>query len=94
MKLPVLVVYTIWYEITRGVLSITKPKTVSELIQISGLTHDISVWKGNAQDLIVKENIPLKDVIGCRDDIMTTLIKKCGLEYKMAFDIMESIKKR
>lgn len=79
-------------EITRGVLSITKPKTVSELIQISGLTHGTGVWKGNAQDLIVKENIPLKDVIGCRDDIMTTLIKY-GLEYKMAFDIMESVRK-
>lgn len=79
-------------KLTRAVLEITKPKTISELIQVSGLTHGTGVWKNNAKDLIMEEGILLKDVIGCRDDIMTTLIRY-GLAPKLSFDIMESVRK-
>ncbi len=76
---------------TRRVLEETNPKTFGDLVIISGLTHGTDVWSNNAQ-LLVQNGIPLTDVIGCRDDIMTYLIEK-GLESITAFTIMESVRK-
>ncbi len=75
----------------RGILELTKPKTFSDLVIISGLSHGTDVWLNNAKDLVEK-GIPLQNVIGCRDDIMTYLIHR-GLKPKDAFFIMESVRK-
>lgn len=77
--------------ITRRTLELTRPKVFSELVQISGLSHGTDVWAGNAEELI-KSGLPLKDVIGCRDDIMSTLMSY-GLESADAFKIMEFVRK-
>jgi len=76
---------------TRNTIEETRPKVFSELVQISGLSHGTDVWRGNAQELI-HSGIKLSDVIGCRDDIMSTLISY-NLESKDAFDIMEVVRK-
>ncbi|MBQ2510337.1 MAG: PolC-type DNA polymerase III, partial [Erysipelotrichaceae bacterium] len=76
---------------TRNTIEETRPKVFSELVQISGLSHGTDVWRGNAQDLI-HAGIKLSDVIGCRDDIMSTLISY-NLKSKDAFDIMEVVRK-
>lgn len=75
----------------RGILQETSPKTFSDLIQISGLSHGTDVWNNNAKDL-VDEGIALRDVIGCRDDIMSTMLSY-GLPSKASFDIMEKVRK-
>ena len=79
-------------EFVRGVLEETNPKTFSDLVIISGLTHGTGVWQGNADDLIKNKGIKLQDVIGCRDDIMTYLISK-DIPSNIAFMIMEDVRK-
>lgn len=76
----------------RGMVEETHPTTFAELLQLSGLSHGTDVWLGNAQDLIKEGIATLKTVIGCRDDIMVYLMH-AGLNPKMAFTIMERVRK-
>ena len=76
----------------RGMVDETHPTTFAELLQLSGLSHGTDVWLGNAQDLIKTGIADLSTVIGCRDDIMVYLMH-AGLAPKMAFTIMERVRK-
>lgn len=76
----------------RGMVDETHPTTFAELLQLSGLSHGTDVWLGNAQDLIKAGIADLSTVIGCRDDIMVYLMH-AGLNPKMAFTIMERVRK-
>lgn len=81
----------------RKMLEETHPKTFAELVKISGLSHGTDVWANNSQDLVNNKypefgQINFKSLIGCRDDIMVSLMYY-GLEPKDAFEIMEFVRK-
>ena len=76
----------------RQMLVDTQPRSMEELIRISGLSHGTDVWVGNAQDIIKAGIAPLKKCICTRDDIMNQLIR-WGVESMTAFVIMESVRK-
>lgn len=73
-----------------------EPESFYELVKVSGLSHGENVWEKNAECLTSGTTeygiINFKDTIGCRDDIMVQLLQN-GLEPKMAFDIMEFVRK-
>ena len=76
----------------RGMLEETKPRTMEELLRISGLSHGTDVWLGNAQDIIASGTASLSECVCCRDDIMNYLIDK-GVKPKLSFTTMESVRK-
>ena len=77
---------------TRQMLVDTQPDGFDMLVRLSGFSHGTDVWLGNAKDLILSGTASVKETVGCRDDIMLFLISK-GMDPKMAFKIMEAVRK-
>ena len=79
-------------QFVRGMLTETRPSSMEELVRISGLSHGTAVWVGNIQDILRAGKTDLKHAICTRDDIMNQLMDY-GVEPKMAFTIMEFVRK-
>ncbi len=83
-------------QFVRGMLRDSRPKTFADIVKVSGLSHGTDVWLNNAEMLVMGKTqygeIPFKDVIGCRDDIMVYLIQN-GMPSDKAFEISEFIRK-
>lgn len=69
-----------------------KPTHFADLVKIAGLSHGTNVWQGNVRDLIVNNVASFDEVVGCRDDIMVSLINY-GLDPSRAFKISEFVRK-
>ncbi|WP_027334548.1 PolC-type DNA polymerase III [Mycoplasmopsis felifaucium] len=76
----------------RQLLRQAHPTSFADLISVCGLSHGTNVWLHNAQNLILKEGLTLKQVISCRDDIMIMLIDQ-GVDRLFAFNVMEKVRK-
>ena len=69
-----------------------KPTHFADLVKIAGLSHGTDVWNGNVRDLIINKVATFEEAVGCRDDIMVSLINY-GLDSSSAFKISEFVRK-
>ena len=79
-------------ELTRQMLSDTKPDRFDTLVRLSGFAHGEAVWMGNARELILEKKASVGETVACRDDIMLFLLSK-GMDDRYAFKVSESVRK-
>ncbi len=77
---------------TINMLLETKPTRFADLVKIAGLSHGTNVWAGNVRDIVVNKVASFEEVVGCRDDIMTSLINY-GIDPSSSFKISEFVRK-
>ena len=79
-------------EFARQMIKQTCPKSIDDLIKVSGLLHGTDVWQDNQDELFNNRVISLEDCVASRDDIFLTLVNK-GMDREEAYYIMDSVRK-
>ncbi|MDF2720800.1 MAG: polymerase alpha subunit, partial [Paenibacillus sp.] len=76
----------------RSMLEVARPTSFSDLLQISGLSHGVGAWEGNARELLRLGTCSLADCISLRDTIMLKLVEH-GSDPSFAFRFADHIRK-
>lgn len=76
----------------KKMIEISKPRNINDLVCISALSHGTGTWTYNAESLIKNEHKKVDEVISNRDDMFNYLISQ-GMEKKIAFEIVEFVRK-
>ncbi len=79
-------------ENARQMIKQTSPKSIDDLVKVSGLLHGTGVWLDNQDELFHNRVISLEDCVASRDDIFLALVHK-GMDKENAFHVMESVRK-
>lgn len=74
------------------IVSNCKPKSLDDLIKISGFAHGTNVWNNNGEYLI-QQGYQLDDLVATRDDVFNVLTQKYFVSRRTAFMIMEDVRK-
>ena len=101
-NLPTDVFYFCFFPVDREKLQVTlkkgiafeliKPETFEDNVKCYGLTHSTGVWEDNAEILIEKGIVSLKDVIAYREDVFELLLQY-GVDREMAYVIADYVRK-
>lgn len=75
----------------RAISKAVDPASFSDVVRLLGLTHGTGVWNNNAE-ILLSDGKKLYELIANRDDIFNYLLSK-GMDRKMAFLIMETVRK-
>ena len=78
--------------ITGDIYNTCRPKSFSEFVKCSGLSHGTGTWFGNGESLYKEGKIPLEDLIGDREDVYEQLLRY-GVADEMAMKIAEYVRK-
>lgn len=78
--------------IIRDMLKKTNPESFGDLIKIVGLSHGTGIWFHNAESLIEKGDVTIKDIAATREDVFDDLLS-FGVEKELAFNITEKVRK-
>lgn len=75
----------------RNISKTVAPSSFSDIVRLLGLTHGTGVWDNNAE-LLFGDGKEIYELIANRDDIFGYLLSM-GMDRKMAFLIMETVRK-
>lgn len=76
----------------RGILEETQPATFADLLQVSGLSHGVGTWEGNARELLRSGTCTLADCVALRDNLMLKLLDR-GSGKQFAFRFADSVRR-
>ncbi len=79
-------------EFVKSMLRICRPKCFDDLVKICGISHGTDIWRDNAETLITRGVVELKDIMANREDVFDFLLSK-GVDRASAFRAMEIVRK-
>ncbi len=73
-------------------LTLTRPVSFADLVQLNALIHDTGAWVKNGEELLESGAAALRELVACRDDIFLYLLRM-GLPLARAYQIMEAVRR-